>query len=305
MSSLFTPGGDPPLSAADLATLHAYVDAELAPADRIAFEARLEREPLLARSVARERALRERLGNAWAGVLTEDVPERFTALLAGQAAAQTFDLDAERARRAAQRQQDAAPDIDSGSATLHPWRWAEWGGLAACLVVGLALGSRWLDGPGDPAQRSAVAAFAVDADGRLVAHLPLAGALETALSGTTVAGTTPGLSFAARDGRLCRSFVTAGEVENSGIACKTGTSWAIAYLERSGAPGAASQPSVIARQAEAASGATSPDAAGLYRTAASALSPSLLTAIDGLRAGDTLDAAAEEAARAKGWRVQR
>ena len=43
-------------------------------------------------------------------------------------------------------------------------------------------------------------------------------------------------------------------------------------------------------------------AAGAYRTAASPFSPALLQAVDALRDGDTLDAAAEAAARAKGWK---
>jgi anti-sigma factor RsiW len=47
---------EPPPSADDLRAM-AYVDGELAPADRAAFEARLEREPALVREVAAQQRL--------------------------------------------------------------------------------------------------------------------------------------------------------------------------------------------------------------------------------------------------------
>ena len=69
---------------------------------------------------------------------------------------------------------------------------------------------------------------------------------------------------------------------SSGIACKQADGWVVADLER-------------ATRAPAS-------AVGTYRMAASPFSPALLQAIDAMRDGDTLDAAAENAAKVKGWR---
>jgi hypothetical protein len=46
---------------------------------------------------------------------------------------------------------------------------------------------------------------------------------------------------------------------------------------------------------------TSASAAGGYRPAGTALPPSVARTLDELRAGEALDASAEEAARARGW----
>jgi hypothetical protein len=93
-----------------------------------------------------------------------------------------------------------------------------------------------------------------------------------------------GLTFRNHAKQYCRTFTL--DNASSGIACKQPEGWVVAALEHvAAAPGAA------------ASGAGS-----AYRMAASPLSPALLQAIDALREGDTLDAAAEKAAQGKGWR---
>ena len=89
-----------------------------------------------------------------------------------------------------------------------------------------------------------------------------------------------GLSFRNHAGQYCRTFAL--DSASSGIACKQSEGWVVAQLEHG----------KNARAGEA----------GGYRTAASPLSPARLAAIDAMRDGDTLDAAAEETAKAKGWK---
>jgi hypothetical protein len=69
---------------------------------------------------------------------------------------------------------------------------------------------------------------------------------------------------------------------SAGLACRAGGQWRIPVL------------------AEAA-----PEAAGGYRQAGSALPAAVLDAIDERIAGKPLDAAGEEAARARGWQPGR
>jgi hypothetical protein len=81
------------------------------------------------------------------------------------------------------------------------------------------------------------------------------------------------LSFRAQDGTYCRSFSAA---HLAGIACRAGQGWRLRYAS----PVTPSQ--------------------GDYRMAGN--DPAEANAIAGMIAGDPLDAAAERAARAKGWR---
>jgi hypothetical protein len=89
-----------------------------------------------------------------------------------------------------------------------------------------------------------------------------------------------GLTFRDRAKDYCRTFTLASS--SAGIACKQGDGWVVAHLEHAR----------NAREGEA----------GGYRTAASPLSPTLLQAIDAMREGDTLDAPAQAAAKAAGWK---
>jgi len=151
-------------------------------------------------------------------------------------------------------------------------------------------------------------ALAVDATGGLSAQGRLRDALEQRVAGAQAGqdGVAIGLSFQDRSRQYCRTFSLAGADASpgaapgsQGIACKEDGQWRVANLER--APAAATV--AAAELAGASSPVVSTGAEGLgYRTAASAFSPTLLQAIDALRAGDTLDGAAEAAAKARGWR---
>jgi len=259
-----------PLNEHDRIAVMAYVDGELPPEDVALFEPRLALEPALAGAVARERALRARLHSAFAPV-DEPVPAALADLLGlPEATAANDPLP--------------AGTNDTARATLphaRRWRWPEWATMAACLALGVVLGGRALAphaaGGGD------MLALNVAPDGAITAQGALRDALEQHVGGTVLdpnAKVGVGLTFRNHDRQYCRTFAL--DSASSGIACKQSEGWVVAQLEHG-------------RNARAGE-------AGGYRTAASSLSPTLLTAIDAMRDGDTLDAAGEEAAKGKGWK---
>lgn len=149
--------------------------------------------------------------------------------------------------------------------------WPQWGALAASLVVGVlagSLGSGWF-GSGTELVRGPA--------GELSAGGRLAQALDRQLAQDAGSGDVRvGLSFVSRDGSYCRSFQLGG---SAGLACREGGSWRVPVL------------------------ADSPAQAGVYRQAAAPLPPAVLDAVDARIAGATLDAAAERAARERGWKA--
>jgi hypothetical protein len=112
--------------------------------------------------------------------------------------------------------------------------------------------------------------------GQVVAQGELASALDRQVGGQG-GKVKVGVSFAARDGDYCRTFVMGA---SAGLACRADGQWKIPVLSE-----------------------TAPEAAGGYRQAGSALPTAVLDAVDERIAGKPLDAAGEEAARARGWRV--
>jgi hypothetical protein len=142
-----------------------------------------------------------------------------------------------------------------------------WAAMAACLALGVLAGRLlWPD-------QYPLAARGGD----LVAR----GGLETAL--TTKLASEPGavkvgLTFRSHDGRYCRTFASPAD-RLAGLACRRDGHW-VAQTTTAWAP----QPS--------------PD----YRTAASAMPPAVLAAVDAAMAGEAFDAAAERAARDRGWK---
>lgn len=246
--------------------VYAYVDGELDADARAAFEARLAQDPALSQALLREQRLRQTLGDAYAPVLDEALPDRLTTLL--QPAA-TVSSEASMASVTAI---DAARDRRLAAASRRKTTWSELGGLAASLLLGTLLAYQFLPPAAGPA-----------VDGSLLAQGSLKQALDRQLSGQAAGAVTPGLSFVAKDGGYCRSFTTQGGGSSSaGLACRAGDHWRLQQM--------------IALPAAPAA------AAGQYRQAATALPPALLQSIDELRQGDLLDAAAEAQARAGGWK---
>lgn len=255
----------------DRIAVMAYVDGELPPEDVVAFDARLALEPALATAVAHERTLRARLQSAYAPALDEPVPAALLDLLALPEAAPAN----EPLPRGANDVHRAALPHD------RRWRWPTWGAMAASLMLGVVFGAHLLAshaGGGD------ALALNVGNDGAITAQGALRDALEQRVAGTVLDPNSPvtvGLTFRNHAHEYCRTFSL--DNASSGIACKQPQGWVVANLEH-------------------ATGASPAAPAGGYRTAASPFSPALLAAVDALREGDTLDAAAEASARDKGWK---
>ncbi len=229
-------------------TLMAYADGELAPPEREQVERAMLDDPELAARVARHQALRADVFAAFAPVLEEPMPARLAAAVLP----------------------DKVADLAAARAPRHGWSWAQWGGMAASLAVGVLAGSLWIGG-GQP--QSGVAGNGT----ALVATGVLAEALSTRLAGDTAgnAGVKIGVSFVAKDGALCRSFVAGA---SAGLACRQGGQWLLP----------------VVAQAEQ-------EAAGDYRQAGSAMPAAVLEAIDARIAGPALDAEGERAARQQSW----
>lgn len=256
------------MEAMDLERVRAYVDGELDAAARARFEHEMAGDAALRAAVERERALRAALADAYGPVLDEPVPTSLQALL--RPAAPVVDLGAVRAAK-------AAP-------AARRWRWPEWGAMAACLVLGVALGVGGARRAASPGESEVLVARG--ADGAPVARGALARGLTEALAGDAapIGGVAVGLTFPARDGSYCRSFVIDGPAalgkQFTGLACRHEGAWRVQALLPDDTPRAAP---------------------GSYRQAATALSPALLEAVERLRDGEVLDAAGERAARDRGW----
>ena len=195
------------------------------------------------------------------------------------------------------------------------WSWRNWAGLAATLAMGVLLGnlladgvgsvavslgagvlgasgSAGVDGPGGSGAvrdrgastlaadstgdaANAAAPTVASEGGAVVAKGPLYNALSRQMAGAGGASVDIGISFYARDGALCRSFVMS---EAAGLACRSGDQWKLVVLTASAGEHVADQ-----RQA-------------------GAMPPAVLDAIDARIGGSPLDAQEEYAARLRGWR---
>jgi hypothetical protein len=143
----------------------------------------------------------------------------------------------------------------------------QWAAIAATLVVGIVTGTMLTSGSSGPLARQG---------GTVVAAGALEQALDTRLASAPAAeGVRIGLTFRDGSGALCRSFDDGGL---SGLACRAGDEWKLRGLFQQDAEGG-----------------------GDYRMAAGP-DPRLGALIDETLAGEPLDAAAERAAMAKGWR---
>ena len=89
-----------------------------------------------------------------------------------------------------------------------------------------------------------------------------------------------GLSFVAKSGDYCRTFTISAPVSSAGLACRHAKRWEIRLLTQ---PGAA--------------GTGSPE----YRTASSALSPTIISTVEEQISGEPLDRNTEIEARKKEW----
>lgn len=237
--------------------LMAYADGELDAATRAAVEAAMATDPQVAQRVARQRALRGRLRAAFDPVLDEPLPERLLESVRGAPAPRP-------AANVIPLKRKAAPH----------WSWPQWGAIAAGLVGGALLGPLLL--------RTPAGAALVTRDGQVLASGALARALTEQLASNQPPGAPVqiGVSFRARNGDYCRTFVLREKSALAGLACRGHETWRLEVL---------------------AQNPTSPAAPAGYRPAGSALPASVTRTLDELVQGEPLDAAAEAAARARGW----
>jgi len=192
--------------------------------------------------------------------MTVPMPDRLSALLASAAPAPApavVSLEAARTARHGRRPLSS---------------WAQWGGMAASVVLGVLVGTKWPRGAAEPP-------VAVQ-DGRLVAGSAVGQALSTQLSSEPRAASGADavavqMSFVDKDGRFCRTFSTEAM---AGLACRQGDAWAVQ--------------TVVAAERQAA---------GPMRQAASALPRAVLEAVDQRIDGAALDASGEKQARDRNW----
>lgn len=219
--------------------LMAYADGELDEVSRARVERAIAEDAALRARLDQQRRLRATLAAHYGPTAEEAVPERLRAML------------------------------ETNVVALAPKPrplWQTLTALAASLVLGLAIGRSLLTPAGPVGMEN----------GTLVARGPLAEALDTQLASAQPAdsSTRIGISFAATDGRLCRTFESAGV---SGLACRDDSRWELMM---------------------AAVAINGPG--GDYRQAGS--DAQVMAAAQEMMAGAALDAAAERRARDSGWR---
>lgn len=239
--------------------LIAFVNGELAEPARAAVERAVRADPAIAARVAGHRARRSRVYGVVAGGRDGAAQAHAHGCASG---AKIVQLDAIRAARNVPLPPPPPPQ--------PAWTRRHLLALAAALACGAVLGGagwRLWQGEAELASLSG-------ADGALVAQGNLAEALSGQLASPGPSGRVRiGISFLAKDGKYCRSFVMD---TTAGLACRDGAQWKIPVLAQ-GALGAAWM-----------DGSVPP--------------PAVLDAIDARIAGTPLGAAAERAAQARGWR---
>ena len=240
-------------------TLMAYADGELDQRERADVQRAIAGDPALAERARRHAALRDRLQAAFEPVLDEPVPERLLHAMepaAGATPATVVNLvrlDDARAARSAK----------SG------WGWAQWGGMAASLLLGVVV-ARLVPSAGDASP------FETQS-GRLVARGAVAQALSQQLASAagTAGRVAVQLSFIDKSGAYCRTFTSTGL---AGVACRDGADWAVQMVVpfESGVD-------------------------GHLRQAGTTLPAAVLGAVDQRIQGDPLDAQGEQAALQQAW----
>jgi hypothetical protein len=241
-------------------TLMAYADGELDAKTRSEIAAAVEKDSGLARRVEQHCALRARVTGAFEKVLDQSVPERLAEIARG-GTTPALSMDHGKVLQFPTR---------TARAPAAPWRAREWVAMAASLVLGVLLSWRFFAS----ADSSPVAA-SKDA---LVARGELASALERQLA-SAQQGDEPvliGLTFKAREGNYCRSFVLRA-TRTAGLACRIGSEWQIPATDSSVLP------------------------EGGMQQASSTLPPSILRIIEARMDGAALDAEGEKNAQLGAW----
>lgn len=237
--------------------LIAYINGELAEPAHAAVERAMRADPILAARIAQHRAQqRAHNGRAFgnghdgAGHAVPSTPP---------CGAKVVHLNSLRPGRAI-----PPPQISYGN-----WCKRHWAAIGAALAAGLVLGALgWRSIGFEPGL-----AVLDHEDGALVARGPLVAALagQLATPGPSDSGVRIGVTFVARDGGYCRSFVVD---TTAGLACLKGGRWTIPVLAQGD---------------------------GAAWLDGSAPPPAVRDAIEARMAGTALDPVAEREAQQKGW----
>jgi hypothetical protein len=142
----------------------------------------------------------------------------------------------------------------------------QWAAMAATLVLGIFVGTM--------APQRGSAPVEVQGD-KIYAAAALNQALDIQLASAPTGDVRIGMTFRGQAGEICRSFTGQG---SSGLACRSGGRWQVRGLF------------------------TAPEGqSGNYRMAAG-MDPNLAALVDSTMAGEPFDAAAEKAAKDRGWK---
>ena len=256
-------------------SLMAFADGELGAEASAQLQAALPQDSALQDRLTAITRQRLRLAAAFSPVLDEPVPDRLSQWLRSPAAvpepAPTPVIDLASAR-AAKAEREAALARAQAAPRRSISNWAQWGGMAASVVLGVLVGSQWRSGGGGSTGDLGLQ------DGKLVASGAIEKSLATQLASdnTQASPVAVQLSFVDKSGQYCRTFST-GQV--AGLACQKQGQWAVQQLTRMEiTPGTA------------------------MRQAGSALPRAVLDAVDQQIRGEALNADGERAARAAGWK---
>lgn len=244
--------------------LIAFVNGELAEPARAAVDRAVRADPAIAARVAGHRARRNCVYGVVAGGRDGGSQTQAHGCAPG---AKVVQLDTVRAARSAPLPAHLPSQVQPPQPS---WTRRHALAVAAALAGGLLLGGfGWRAWQGE-----AELASLSGADGALVARGHLATALTAQLASPGPSGRVRiGISFLARDGKYCRSFVMD---TTAGLACRDGAQWKIPVLVQG--------------------------AAGTAWLDGSVPPPPVLDAIDARIAGTPLNNAAERAAQARGWK---
>lgn len=238
-----------------------YADGETSAEEALMVEAALAADAAVAERLAAHQRVAARVKDAFAPVRDAPVPQAMLDLLntsgplPSESDSTVVPLEQFRARKV------PAPRWMSGSL-------AGWAAMAACLVIGVMVGTQapWGAGPGlIDRDQNARGALMAALDGQLASQPPAKGE-----------SVRVGVSFRKSGGGVCRTYSAQA---SAGLACREGGKWKVMVAV-----------------------AQAPAATGEFRTAASEIPPVVLEAMDSLIIGEPLDATGEAAAKKAGWR---
>lgn len=152
----------------------------------------------------------------------------------------------------------------------EPQTWpspAQWGAMAATLAIGVFIGTL--------APQTREATPVEMQGGKLYAASALDRALNTQLASAPAGDVRIGMTFRDQAGAVCRSFTGRS---SSGLACRDSGGWRLRGLF------------------------AAPEGQGSDYRMAAGMDPNLAELVDSAMAGEPFDAAAERAAKDKGWR---